>query len=43
MGALEFRLELERLDARAKALILWNRESDHVRSAFAPRQRGDEH
>jgi serine/threonine-protein kinase HipA len=29
--------------ARAKALILWNREQARVKSAFAPRQDGDEH
>lgn len=28
--------------ARAKALILWNRTTNRVRSAFADRQRGDE-
>ncbi len=28
--------------ARAKAVIMWNRESDEVRSAFAPKRRGDE-
>jgi serine/threonine-protein kinase HipA len=29
--------------ARAKALILWNREQGKVKSAFAPRREGDEH
>ena len=29
--------------ARAKALILWNRDADRVKSAFAPLQAGDEH
>lgn len=29
--------------ARAKALVLWNRESGRVKSAFAPRHAGDEH
>lgn len=29
--------------ARAKALILWNREQGRVKSAFAPRREGDEH
>jgi len=28
--------------ARAKAVILWNRESNEVRSAFAPKRSGDE-
>jgi serine/threonine-protein kinase HipA len=28
--------------ARAKAIILWNPESDKVRSAFSPKQTGDE-
>jgi serine/threonine-protein kinase HipA len=29
--------------ARAKALILWNRDAQRVKSAFAPRHAGDEH
>jgi len=29
--------------ARAKAVILWNRDANIVRSAFAPMQKGDEH
>lgn len=29
--------------ARAKALILWNRDAGRVKSAFAPREAGDQH